>query len=326
GARLARESHGLDAISLPLVATTNAHYARPADRRLADTHAALRAGVPLTEADPYLSSRPAHLRSGEEMTQLLPRDPGAIAQAARLGRDCAVDLRLLAPDLPPFPVPAGHDEASWLVELVEIEGRERYGPRPTAERPERVPGAWAQLDHELEVITDLHFPGYFLIHEIVDFCAGEGILAQGRGSAANSAVCYALGITAGEPVGHHLLFERFLAPERAGPPDIDIDLASDRREEVIQHVYQRYGRETAAEVANVITYRAKPAVRYAARALGSDSGAQDAFSWRIARSFSSLADGDVPDDVVAPAQPLRAAPRHLGIPSGGMVLCDRPVI
>lgn len=327
GARLVRESHGLDEVSLPLVATTNAHYARPADKRLADTHAALRAGVPLTEADPYLSSRPAHLRSGEEMAQLLPRYPGAIAQAANLGRDCALDLRLLAPDLPPFPVPSGHDEASWLVELVEIEGRERYGPRPAAERPELIPGAWAQIDHELKVIIDLHFPGYFLIvHEIVDFCAGEGILAQGRGSAANSAVCYALGITAVEPVGHHLLFERFLAPERDGPPDIDIDIASDRREEVIQHVYERYGRENAAQVANVITYRAKLAVRDAARALGYDPGAQDAFSKRIERSFSSLADADVPEDVVALAKQLRDAPRHLGIHSGGMVLCDRPVI
>ncbi|MDN5601229.1 MAG: PHP domain-containing protein, partial [Brachybacterium sp.] len=268
GARLVRESHDLDEISLPLVASTNAHYALPSDKRLADAHAALRAGVALAQADPYLASRPAHLRSGEEMTQLLPRYPGAITQAARLGRDCALDLRLLAPDLPPFPVPAGHDEASWLVELVEIEGRERYGPRPTAERPEQVPGAWAQIDHELRVIIDLHFPGYFLIvHEIVDFCADVGILAQGRGSAANSAVCYALGITAVEPVGHHLLFERFLAPERDGPPDIDIDIASDRREEVIQHVYQRYGRENAAQVANVITYRAKLAVRDAARAL-----------------------------------------------------------
>ncbi|MDN5899860.1 MAG: error-prone DNA polymerase [Brachybacterium sp.] len=327
GARLVREDHGLDEISLPLVATTNAHYARPADKRLADTHAALRAGVPLAQADPYLSSRPAHLRSGEEMAQLLPRYPGAIAQAARLGRDCALDLRLLAPDLPPFPVPSGHDEASWLVELVEIEGRERYGPRPTTEHPEQVPGAWAQIDHELRVIIDLHFPGYFLIvHELVDFCAGEGILAQGRGSAANSAVCYALGITAVEPVGHHLLFERFLAPERDGPPDIDIDIASDRREEVIQHVYDRYGRENAAQVANVITYRAKLAVRDAARALGYDPGAQDAFAKRIERSFSSLADADVPGDVVALAHQLRDAPRHLGIHSGGMVLADRPVI
>ncbi|WP_193104510.1 error-prone DNA polymerase [Brachybacterium sp. FME24] len=327
GTRLVREAHGLDAISLPLVATTNAHYARPADKRLADTHAALRAGVSLADADPYLSSRPAHLRSGEEMGQLLPRYPRAISAAARLGQDCALDLRLLAPDLPPFPVPAGHDEASWLVELVEIEGRERYGPRPTAGVPERIPGAWAQIDHELQVIIDLHFPGYFLIvHEIVDFCAGEGILAQGRGSAANSAVCYALGITAVEPVGHELLFERFLAPERDGPPDIDIDIASDRREEVIQHVYTRYGRENAAQVANVITYRAKLAVRDAARALGYDPGAQDAFSKRIERSFSSLAEAEIPEDVVDLARKLRDAPRHLGIHSGGMVLCDRPVI
>ncbi|PMC75900.1 error-prone DNA polymerase [Brachybacterium sp. UMB0905] len=326
-ARLVREEQGLDAITLPLVASTNAHAARPSDTHLADVHAALRAGVPLEQADPYLPSHPRHLRSGEEMTQLLSRYPSAIAQAARLGRDCAVDLRLLAPDLPPFPVPAGHDEASWLRELVEIEGRERYGPRPSGEQPERIPGAWAQIDHELQVITDLHFPGYFLIvHEIVDFCAGEGILAQGRGSAANSAVCYALGITAVEPVSHHLLFERFLAPERDGPPDIDLDIAADRREEVIQHVYERYGRENAAQVANVITYRSKLAVRDAARALGYDTGAQDAFSRRIERSWSSLAEANIPADVLQLAQQLRDAPRHLGIHSGGMVLCDRPVI
>src|SRR5699024_993577 len=190
---------------------------------------------------------------------------------------------------------------------VEIEGRERYVPRPTPERPEQVPGAWAQIDHELKVITDLRFPGYFLIvHEIVDFCAGEGILAQGRGSAANSAVCYALGITAVELVGHQLLFERFLAPERDGPPDIDVDIASDRREEVIQHVYERYGRENAAQVANVITYRAKLAVRDAARALGYDPGPQDAFSKRIERCFTSSADA--------------------AVPAGLLALADRPVI
>src|SRR5699024_10296091 len=210
---------------------------------------------------------------------------------------------------------------------VEIEGRERYVPRPTPERPEQVPGAWAQIDHELRIITDLGFPGYFLIvHDIIAFCAREGILAQGRGSAANSAVCYALGITAVEPVGHQLLFERFLAPERDGPPDIDIDIASDRREEVIQHVYERYGRENAAQVANVITYRAKLAVRDAARALGYDTGAQDAFAKRVERSFSALREADVPGDVVELAHQLRDAPRHLGIHSGGMVLCDRPVI
>lgn len=327
GARIVREETGLDEITLPVLATTGAHYAHPGHKRLADAHAALRAGVSLEEADPHLAGRLAHLRSGEEMSRLLPRYPRAVAEAARLGRDCALDLQLLAPDLPPFPAPGGHDEASWLRELVEVEGRERYGPRPAPGRPERVPGAWAQIDHELKVIIDLHFPGYFLIvHEIVDFCRREGILCQGRGSAANSAVCYALGITAVDAVQHGLLFERFLAPERDGPPDIDLDIASDRREEVIQHVYQRYGRENAAQVANVITYRAKLAVRDAARALGHDVGRQDAWSKQIERSFTSLQGTDIPADVVDLAMQLRDAPRHLGIHSGGMVLADRPVI
>lgn len=344
GARIVREEEGLDAVTLPVLTSTNAHYAQPADKRLADTHAALRAGVPLAEADPYLPGHLAHLRSGEEMAQLLPRYPGAIREAARIGQECALDLQLLAPDLPPYPVPAGHDEASWLRALVEQEAQTVYGPRPgdpsTADggdgeggsdgaggSEERVPGAWAQIDRELQVICDLHFPGYFLIvHDLVAFCAREEILCQGRGSAANSAVCYALGITAVEPVGHHLLFERFLAPERDGPPDIDIDIASDRREEVIQYVYSRYGRENAAQVANVITYRAKLAVRDAARALGHDVGRQDAWSKQIERSFTSLDTTDIPDEVKALAHRLRDAPRHLGIHSGGMVLADRPVI
>ena len=329
GARIVREERGLDALTLPIVATTDAHYAHTGHKRLADAHAALRAGGSLAEADPYLTSRLAHLRSGEEMAQIFHRYPQAVAEAARIGQECAFDLDLLAPDLPPFPVPSGYTEATWLVELVERLGHERYGPRPeeTDDDRERVPGAWAQIDKELVIINELHFPGYFLIvHEIIDFCRREHILAQGRGSAANSAVCYALGITAVEPVGHHLLFERFLAPERDGPPDIDIDIASDRREEVIQHVYERYGRECAAQVANVITYRTKLAVRDAARALGHDTGRQDAWSKQIERSFTSLKETDIPADVVALAHQLRDAPRHLGIHSGGMVLADRPVI
>ncbi|UYG16347.1 error-prone DNA polymerase [Brachybacterium huguangmaarense] len=327
GARLVREERGLDAATLPLVATTNAHYAHTGHKRLADAHAALRAGGSLESADPYLSSRLAHLRSGEEMLALTSRYPQAVANAARIGEDCSLDLKLLAPDLPPFPVPAGHDEASWLVELVEKQGKERYGPRPTPDRPERVPGAWKQIDRELKIITELKFPGYFLIvHEIVDFCRENAILCQGRGSAANSAVCYALGITGVEPVGHQLLFERFLAPERDGPPDIDLDIDSARREDVIQHVYDLYGRENAAQVANVITYRAKLAVRDAARALGYDVGRQDAWARQIERSFSSLQETDIPADVIDLAHQLRDAPRHLGIHSGGMVLADRPVI
>jgi error-prone DNA polymerase len=220
----------------------------------------------------------AHLRSAAEMARLHHRHPGAVDAAAALAAECAFDLQLVAPQLPPYPVPPGHDEASWLRELVRRGATERYGPRGA----ERVPGAWAQIDHELRVIEDLRFPGYFLVvYDLVEFCRTQGILCQGRGSAANSAVCYALGITAVDAVTHGLLFERFLAPERDGPPDIDIDIESVRREEVIQHVYATFGRTHAAQVANVISYRPRSAVRDAARALGYDVGQQDAWSKSI---------------------------------------------
>jgi DNA polymerase III alpha subunit len=149
--------------------------------------------------------------------------------------------------------------------MVRRGAAERYGP-PDAER---IPGAYAQIAHELDVFETLGFPGYFLIvHDLVNFCRASSILAPGRGSAANSAVCYALGVTAVDAVLHGLLFERFLAPERDGPPDIDVDIESGRREEVIQYVYTRFGRRHAAQVATVISYRPRSAVRDAARALG----------------------------------------------------------
>ena len=139
--------------------------------------------------------------------------------------------------------------------------------------------AYAQIDHELDLIESLGFPGYFLIvWDIVEFCRRSDIYCQGRGSAANSAVCYALGITNADAVALGLLFERFLSPERDGPPDIDIDIESTRREEAIQYVYERYDREHAAQVANVITYRAKSSIRDMAKALGYSTGQQDAWS------------------------------------------------
>ncbi len=200
-----------------------------------------------------------------------------------------------------------------------------------------MPGAWAQIDHELDLIRALGFPGYFLIvSDIVDFCRRNDILCQGRGSAANSAVCYALGITKADAVRLGLLFERFLSPERDGPPDIDIDIESGRREEVIQYVYERYGRSHAAQVANVITYRARSAVRDAARALGYAPGQQDAWAASIDRwsgvptprpsERSDGASDDIPTPVLDLAHRLGDLPRHLGIHSGGMVICDRPVI
>lgn len=266
---------------LPLVATGAVHHATPADADLAAALAAVRARTSLDRIDGWLpGGTGAHLRSPAEMADRHRRHPHAVTTAAALAAECAFDLKLVAPDLPPYPVPPGHDEASWLRELVRRGATERYGP-PEAER---VPGAWAQIEHELAIIEALHFPGYFLIvRHLAEFCRENGILCQGRGSAANSAVCYALGITAVDAVRFGLLFERFLAPERDGPPDIDLDIESDRREEVIQHVYETFGRRHAAQVANVISYRSRSAVRDAARALGYDAGQQDAWSKSIER-------------------------------------------
>src|ERR1700730_1559296 len=188
------------------------------------------------------------------------------------------------------------------------------------------------------MIERLGFAGYFLIvWDIVRFCHDHDIYCQGRGSAANSAVCYALGITNADAVKLGLLFERFLTPERDGPPDIDVDIESDRREEAIQYVYAKYGRDYAAQVANVITYRAKSAVRDMGRALGYATGQLDAWSkqldaWgRVSATAGSVGpdgqpDHDIPPPVLALAAEIEDFPRHLGIHSGGMVICDRPVV
>ena len=313
---------------LGVVATANAHYATPKRGPLGAALAAVRARRSLDDMDGWLPAAPtAHLRSGAEMARLFARYPGAVELAAQIGKECAFDLRLVAPRLPDFPVPPGHTEMSYLRHLTMEGALRKYGP-PEAERQ---PGAYKQLEHELDVIEKLDFPGYFLIvWEIVEFCRSNNILCQGRGSAANSAVCYAIGITKADPVFFKLLFERFLAPERDGPPDIDLDIESGRREEVIQHVYERYGRTRTAQVANVITYRPKSAVRDMAKALGYSAGQQDAWSKQLDRWGSITADDaapdhDVPDDVVRLAEQVLGFPRHLGIHSGGMVICDRPV-
>ena len=249
---------------LATVATNNVHYATPPRRRLAQALAAVRARRSLDEMDGWLpAAGTAYLRSGDEMAARLRAYPGAVARAAQLGAELAFDLNLIAPRLPACPVGDGHTEMSWLRHLTEQGARERYGPR------DRNPAAYAQLDHELATIEKLGFPGYFLIvDDIVSFCRDNDIYCQGRGSAANSAVCYALGITNVDAVRWGLLFERFLSTERDGPPDIDVDIESDRREEVIQHVYTIYGRHHTAQVANVISYRPRSAVRDIAKAFG----------------------------------------------------------
>jgi error-prone DNA polymerase len=309
---------------LRTVATNNVHYATPSRRPLATALAAVRARRSLDEIDGWLpAAGSAYLRSGAEMAQRFAAYPGAVANAAAYARELAFDLSLVAPRLPDYPVPAGHTEMSWLRELTYAGAVERYGTR--AERPD----AYRQIDHELNMIEKLGFPGYFLVvYDIVKFCRDENIFCQGRGSAANSAVCYALRITNVDAVEWDMLFERFLAPERDGPPDIDVDIESGRREEAIQHVYRKYGRRHTAQVANVISYRPKSAVRDIAKAFGHSPGQQDAWSKQIER-WGSIAAADldeIPEEVITFANELLTFPRHLGIHSGGMVICDRPVV
>src|SRR5580704_412717 len=266
---------------LGVVATGNVHFAAPAQARLGQALAAIRARRSLDDMDGWLpAAGTAYLRSGQEMAARLRRYPGVLDRTIALGRQCAFDFRVIAPRLPDFPVPPGHTEASWLRELVARKAPGRYGP-PGAER---VPGAHAQIARELDVIERLQFPGYFLIvHDIVRFCEENDILCQGRGSAANSAVCFAIGITNVDPVSHHLLFERFLSDGRDGPPDIDLDIEHRRREEVIQYVYRQYGRARAAQVANVISYRPRLALRDAGRALGFTPGQVNAWVRQLGR-------------------------------------------
>ncbi|MDP3968538.1 MAG: error-prone DNA polymerase [Nocardioides sp.] len=307
---------------LPAVATNNVHHATPAGFRLASAMAAVRARRSLAEMDGWLPPGPAaYLRSGEEMAQRFAAYPGVVARSATLARELAFDLHKASPRLPKQGIPDGHTPASWLRVITERGFAERYAGTP------RERAARERVERELEVVGRKDFAGYFVIvHDIVAFARAQGILCQGRGSAASSAVCYALGITAVDSVLYDLPFERFISEHRDEEPDIDVDFDSDRREEVIQWVYDTYGRQNAAQVANVITYRPRMAVRDAAKALGHSTGQQDAWSKQIDGWGSVVGtDHDVPAPVVALAEEMLGAPRHLGIHSGGMVLTERPI-
>ncbi|WP_162294164.1 error-prone DNA polymerase [Mycobacteroides abscessus] len=307
-----------------VIATTAAHFATPESGRLAMAMAAVRARKSLDDAAGWLDPvGGAHLRSGDEMVRLFSHCPEVVTAAAELGEACAFDLRLIAPKLPPFDVEDGHTEASFLRKLAIEGAARRYGPRAGAEE------AYAQIEKELDIITRKGFPGYFLVvYDIARFCRANDILCQGRGSAVNSAVCYALGVTSIDPVAEGLLFERFMSEARDGEPDIDIDIESDRREEVIQYVYTKHGRDKAAQVANTITYRGRMAVRDMAKALGFAQGQQDAWSKQMGH-WGGLADAaavdGIPPQVIHLAQQIKDFPRHMGIHSGGMVMCDRPL-
>lgn len=306
---------------LIVVATSNAHYATPAQHRLHTALSSVRARRSLDEMDGWLpASGAAHLRSGEEMAKRFARYPDAVSNTVLVAADLAFELRSAKPELPEQSVPDGHTPMSYLRQLV-WEGVAARGMSPTD-------ADVARIQRELDVIESKHFAGYFLIvWDIVREARSRGILCQGRGSAANSAVCYLLMITAIDPIFYRLPFERFISAMREEEPDIDVDFDSDRREEVIQYVFTKYGRQNAAQVANVIQYRPKFAVRDMAKALGHSPGQQDAWSRQVERwgAVVSSGDHDIPENVVSLALEVMKFPRHLGIHSGGMVLTKRPV-
>ena len=324
-------------LNLPLIATNGVRYATAYDREVQDLFTAIRHHVELDEAGRLLAiNSQRHLRSAREMMALFRDIPGAIENTIALSSRLSFELSDLGYEFPRYPVPDGETMDSFLRERV-LEGVERrYGPKKDRNLMER---AKKQTERELALIARLGFAGYFLIvWDIICFCKRNGILVQGRGSAANSAVCYALEITAIDPVEMELLFERFLSESRNEWPDIDLDLPSeDKREQAIQYVYQRYGELGAAMTANVITYRGKSAARETGKALGFDddtlgrlSSLVSQWEWRgktdtMAHSFHH-AGFDIRHPRIAKylelSMRIQDLPRHLGQHSGGMVICQ----
>ncbi|HWN24675.1 MAG TPA: error-prone DNA polymerase, partial [Candidatus Sulfotelmatobacter sp.] len=315
---------------LSLVATNGVQYARPYGREVLDVFSCIREHTHLDAAGKSLTQNAErHLKSDREMRAMFADLPEAIENASRLAERLTFSLENIGYKFPEYPVPVGHSMDSFLRTIVWFGAQQRYAAiSPKVKR---------QIEEELALISKLGFPGYFLIvWDIINFCREHNIMVQGRGSAANSAVCYCLGITPVDPVENHLVFERFLNESRKGWPDIDLDLPSgDRREAVIQEIYRRYGKHGAAMTANVITYRGRSAAREIGKALN--------FSPSIIDRFSHLfASGDFPHTMELEAQ-IEAAglpkhhprmppfirlyraiyglPRHLGQHSGGMIIC-----
>jgi error-prone DNA polymerase len=320
------------AIPVPLMATNQPLFARPEGRPLADVFTCIREKTDLDRAGRrLLANGERSLKGGAEMTELFRDLPDAVAATGELAMRLAFTLKDLGYRFPEFPLPPGQTPLGYLRELTERGVRTRYGTGPLAIR------ARGQVAHELDLIGRLDLAGYFLIvWDIVEHCRTHDILVQGRGSAANSAVCYALGITAVDPVGMELLFERFLSEARDEWPDIDLDLPSgDRREAVIQHVYRRYGRLGAGMTANVITYRGRSAAREVGQALGLPRDMRDRLAKLVAnwgyQDPEELLTKHLPEAGCDPTAPrirrfamlwtqIQDLPRHLGQHSGGMVI------
>ncbi len=317
---------------LPLIATNGVRFATPDERPLCDVLTCIHHKTTLADAGRLLvPNAERYLKSPREMERLFADLPDAIAATRELADRLTYSMANLGYRFPDYPLPPGESKNSWLRELTYQGARDRFTDA-------KIEAAHAQIDKELALIAKLDLAGYFLIvWDIIRYCREQDILVQGRGSAANSAVCYSLGITAIDPVAMELLFERFLTEERGEWPDIDLDLPSgDRRERVIQYVYQRYGPYGAGMTANVITYRGRSAAREVGKTLGIDAEQIDRlakvmnnFEWKdpgesLARDLRdtgfNLAENTIKRFAELWAR-MQHLPRHLGQHSGGMVVC-----
>ncbi len=318
------------ASGIPLVACGDVHMHIPARRPVQDTLTAIRLGRPLAALGTRLHPNgERHLRPRHRLEGLYP--PGLLEESLRIASRCRFSLDRLRYEYPTELTPPGHTPDSWLSHLVEA-GLDRRWPEGP---PQRVR---AQVTHELALVRELAYAPYFLtVHDIVRFARSRGILCQGRGSAANSAICYCLGITEVDPARMNLLFERFISRERDEPPDIDVDFEHQRREEVIQYIYRKYGRERAALAATVITYRPRSAIRDVGKALGLEAGQIDRLA-RTARWWdgSELAPKRLREAGLDPDSPLLRRlsvlvdaligfPRHLSQHVGGFVISQGPL-
>jgi error-prone DNA polymerase len=316
---------------LSILATNGVHYAKPFGRQVFDVFTCIREHTHLDAAGKLLTQNAErHLKSDREMRELFRDLPEAIENTARLAERLTFSLENIGYEFPSFPVPAGHSMDSFLRTIVWFGAQQRYAAISTPVK--------RQLEEELALIQKLGFPGYFLIvWDIINFCREHNVMVQGRGSAANSAVCYCLGITPVDPVSNHLVFERFLSEGRKGWPDIDLDLPSgDRRESVIQEIYRRYGKHGAAMTANVITYRGRSAAREIGKALNFSPSILDRFSHLFASGDfphtldlqSQIEQAGLPKEhprmpaFINLYQAIYGLPRHLGQHSGGMIICQ----
>jgi len=323
-------------LKLQLLATNGVCYATPQERELCDVFTAIRNHKTLATAGRLLArNSERHVKSPQQMQQLFADLPEALVNTVDLSSRLEFTLEALGYEFPKYPVPDGETMMSFLRERTREGFQKRYG-RSDASLISR---AQQQIERELALIEKLKLPGYFLIvWDLVRFCREQNILVQGRGSAANSAVCYSLGITAVDPIGMELLFERFLSEERGEWPDIDLDLPSgDQRERVIQYLYKRYGERGAAMTANVITYRNRMAGREMGKALGFDpetldkvSTAVSTWEYRDAHDQLDHRFHDAGLDLRHPrlrkyfelCEAVQDLPRHLGQHSGGIVICQ----